>query len=90
MKAEKDKIVAIEFTLKDVENTILDTNVGYAPIDYLHGVGTLVSGLEKELEGKQIGETITIELSPKRRLRKLSRGIETNSTHCGIPSFDNY
>lgn len=65
MKVEKGKIVAIEYTVKDIENTILDTNVGFDPVEYLHGTGALVIGLEKALEGKGVGETINVEFPPE-------------------------
>lgn len=57
MVVNKNKIVAIEYSLKDEEGLILDSNKGFAPIEYLHGAGNILPGLEKAIEGMQTGET---------------------------------
>ena len=58
------KAVAIEFTLKDEAGETLETSVGKDPLWYLQGLGNLVPGLEKALEGKDVGETVDVKLSP--------------------------
>ena len=45
MKISNDKVVSIEYTLKNAEGTILDTSVGGAPLEYIHGRGYLITGL---------------------------------------------
>ena len=52
MIIEKNKVVTIEYTLKNASDEIIDTSVGGQPLEYLHGYGMLIPGLEKELEGK--------------------------------------
>jgi len=64
MQIGSQKAVTIEYTLKDDAGEVLDTSDGRKPLTYLHGVGSLVPGLEKALEGKSAGETITVTLSP--------------------------
>jgi FKBP-type peptidyl-prolyl cis-trans isomerase SlyD len=64
MKIADKKAVAIEFTLKDDKGEVLETNVGKKPLWYLHGIGSLVPGLEKKLEGKGAGETVDVTLAP--------------------------
>ena len=65
MKISNDKVVSIEYTLKNAEGTILDTSVGGAPLEYIHGRGYLITGLEKDLEGKEEGEEFSSEVAPK-------------------------
>ena len=64
MKIADKKAVAIEFTLKDDKGEVIETSVGKDPLWYLAGVGVLVPGLEKALEGKAVGETIDVKLAP--------------------------
>jgi FKBP-type peptidyl-prolyl cis-trans isomerase SlyD len=64
MKVADKKAVAIEFTLKDEAGEVMETNVGKRPLWYLHGLGNLVPGLEKALEGKGAGDTVDVTLAP--------------------------
>lgn len=65
MKIEKDKWVAIHYTLTDDSGKQLDSSIGGAPLGYLHGNGYLIPGLEKELEGKEAGDKFTAKIQPK-------------------------
>jgi FKBP-type peptidyl-prolyl cis-trans isomerase SlyD len=64
MKVADKKAVAIEFTLKDDAGEVIETNVGRAPLWYLHGEGNLVPGLEKALAGKGAGDVVDVKLAP--------------------------
>jgi len=59
MKIEQDKVVEINYTLKDKEGNVLDASNGQ-PLAYLHGHGNLIPGLEKALEGKEPGDKFTV------------------------------
>lgn len=52
MIVSKDKVVSIEYTLRDDSGEILDSSEGREPLAYLHGNGNIVPGLELQLEGK--------------------------------------
>jgi FKBP-type peptidyl-prolyl cis-trans isomerase SlyD len=56
--------VTIEYTLKNDGGEVIDTSDGRPPLTYLHGVGTLVPGLEKALEGKAPGDAVDVTLTP--------------------------
>jgi FKBP-type peptidyl-prolyl cis-trans isomerase SlyD len=64
MKIADKKAVSIEFTLKDDKGEVMETSVGKDPLWYLHGMGNLVPGLEKALEGKAANETVDVTLKP--------------------------
>lgn len=57
-------VVTIDYTLKDDGGAVLDSSDGGKPLVYLHGVGNLVPGLEKALDGKSTGETLSVSLGP--------------------------
>lgn len=64
MQIAKHSVVTINYRLKDSEGNVLDSSEGGEPLVYLHGVGNLVPGLEKALEGKSKGDSISVAVSP--------------------------
>lgn len=80
--AKKGDFVELEYTgrIKD-ENIVFDTtdkakaeelglNTDVAPVKLCLGEGMMMEGLEKELEGKEIGKELKIELSPEQAFGK--------------------
>ncbi|MCM1322358.1 MAG: peptidylprolyl isomerase [Bacteroides sp.] len=65
MKIADNKVVSLEYTLKDSGGEILDSTEISGPIDYIHGQNSLIPALEKELDGKQDGESFSVTLTPK-------------------------
>jgi FKBP-type peptidyl-prolyl cis-trans isomerase SlyD len=65
MQIAAQKAVTIGYTLKDDAGKVLDSSEGGEPLTYLHGTGDIVPGLEKALEGKQVGDAISVSLSPE-------------------------
>ena len=55
MKIEKNAVVAMHFTLTTDNGDTIDTSLGKEPLSYIQGLGMLIPGLEKQLEGKEIG-----------------------------------
>jgi FKBP-type peptidyl-prolyl cis-trans isomerase SlyD len=82
MEIAKDRVAGIEYTLKDDEGKIVDTNVGGEALVYLHGHHNLVSGLEQELLGKKAGDSIDVVIKPEDGygLRDESRTFEVPKT----------
>jgi FKBP-type peptidyl-prolyl cis-trans isomerase SlyD len=65
MRVGKDKVVSVDYTLTDSTGNVLDTSKGQEPLLYLHGVGSIVPGLETALEGKSAGEEIAVTVPPE-------------------------
>ena len=65
MKISKGKVVSIHYALKDPSGEVLESSEGQAPMDYLHGYGNIITGLEKALGGKAAGETIKAVIPPE-------------------------
>ncbi|QIT54720.1 peptidylprolyl isomerase [Aquisalimonas sp. 2447] len=65
MQIAKDKVVAIDYTLKDDDGSVLDTSEGKEPLAYLHGSGNIIPGLEKALEGKAQGDEVNVQVPPE-------------------------
>jgi FKBP-type peptidyl-prolyl cis-trans isomerase SlyD len=79
VQVQDKAVVTIEYTLKGDDGNVIDTSSGRKPLTYLHGLGNLVPGLEKALEGKSAGEKVEVVLPPEegygRRDEKLVRKL---------------
>ena len=65
MKIEKDKVVSLEYVLRDAKGHVIQSTKEGNPSDYLHGHSNLIPGLESELECKLAGDELKIEISPE-------------------------
>lgn len=65
MKIAKDTVVSFDYTLRDKDGKILDSSEGRDPLEYLHGAGNIISGLEKEMEGLSAGDKKHVEVAPE-------------------------
>jgi FKBP-type peptidyl-prolyl cis-trans isomerase SlyD len=63
MTITANKVALIHYTLKNPDGEVLDSSEGQEPLAYLHGFMNLVPGLEKALEGKQVGDKFNIVIS---------------------------
>jgi FKBP-type peptidyl-prolyl cis-trans isomerase SlyD len=64
MQIADNTVVSIEYTLKDEDGTVLDTSDGREPLDFLHGAGNIIPGLEKALLGKTVGDSLDAVIGP--------------------------
>ena len=58
MIIEKNRVVTIDYELKDDQGEVLDSSSGSEPLVYLHGNQNIIPGLEKHLAGKKAGDSI--------------------------------
>lgn len=64
MEIKKDTVVSIDYTLKNDAGEVVDTSEGRAPLDYLHGHGNIIPGLENALTGRKIGDSLKVTIPP--------------------------
>lgn len=55
-----DTVVTLHYTLKNDAGKVIDSSRGHDPLEYLHGVGEIVPGLEKALAGKRPGAKLNV------------------------------
>jgi FKBP-type peptidyl-prolyl cis-trans isomerase SlyD len=65
MQISNDLVGSIHYTLKNAEGEVLDSSEGQEPLEYVHGKSNIVIGLEKQLEGKSVGEKLSVVVSPE-------------------------
>ena len=64
MRIAKDTVVAIDYKLTDDDGQVLDSSEAGQPLSYLHGAGGIIPGLERELDGKEVGDQLQVTLAP--------------------------
>ncbi len=65
MRVAQNRVVSVDYTLTDDGGQVLDSSDGREPLSYLHGVGGIIPGLERELEGKQAGDEFQAIVAPE-------------------------
>ncbi|HEX2586537.1 MAG TPA: peptidylprolyl isomerase [Steroidobacteraceae bacterium] len=65
MQIAKNAVVHIHYTLKNDAGEVLDSSDGSDPLAYLQGHGNLIAGLEKALEGKKVGDSLSVSIPPE-------------------------
>ncbi|MGJ7457246.1 FKBP-type peptidyl-prolyl cis-trans isomerase [Halomonas sp. MA07-2] len=64
MQIAQNSVVAFHYTLTNDAGEVLDSSEGREPLTYLHGAGNIIPGLEKELEGRQAGDSLSAVVAP--------------------------
>jgi FKBP-type peptidyl-prolyl cis-trans isomerase SlyD len=65
MQVEKNKVVAIDYKLTNAKGEMIDSSENHGPLLFIQGIGNLIPGLEKELEGKKTGDNIKVTIAAK-------------------------
>ena len=61
---ENNKVVSLDYTVRDDSGQVIDTSEGNDPLVYLHGAQNIIPGLESALVGKESGEHFDISVQP--------------------------
>ncbi len=80
MQVSKDKVVSIDYTLTNSAGQTLDTSAGREPLAFLQGNHNIIPGLENALEGKEVGEKLTVTVPPEQ-----AYGVRDESLLLAIP-----
>ena len=64
MKVADNKVVLIDYVLKDNDGQVIDTSEGAGPLAYLHGACNIVEGLEEALTDKEAGDELQVSIEP--------------------------
>jgi FKBP-type peptidyl-prolyl cis-trans isomerase SlyD len=65
MTVQKSRVVTIDYTLTGEDGAVLDTSSGQEPLSYIHGTGSIISGLEAALEGKSPQDQLAVCVAPQ-------------------------
>ncbi|MFH1465045.1 MAG: peptidylprolyl isomerase [Pseudomonadota bacterium] len=59
-----NKVVFMHYTLRNSEGAEIDSSRGGQPMPYLQGAGAIVPGLERQMEGRALGERFEAVVPP--------------------------
>lgn len=66
MDIHKDSVVTLHYTIRDDNDTLLETTIGKIPLSYIHGLGQILEGIEEAINGKQTGDTLELTIPSDR------------------------
>ena len=64
MQVQNDHVVSIDYTLKNDAGEVMDSSEQTGPLAYLHGHQNIIPGLEKALDDKAVGDTLSVSIEP--------------------------
>jgi FKBP-type peptidyl-prolyl cis-trans isomerase SlyD len=56
LKVRNGQVVSMEYTLK-VDGVVTDSSEGREPLEFVHGAGNIIPGLEREMTGMAVGDS---------------------------------
>jgi len=65
MQIAQNTVAAFHYTLTDDQGQVIDSSEGREPLTYLHGSGQIVPGLEKQMEGRAVGDKFAAAVAPE-------------------------
>lgn len=60
LKIKDGVVVSLDYTLRLDDGEVIDSSDGNEPLEYLHGYGQIIPGLEKALAGLTVGDSKTV------------------------------
>ncbi len=64
MTITRNKVVSIHYTLSNSRGEVMESSREREPMNYLHGSGNIIKGLEEALEGKTAGDVFQVTVQP--------------------------
>jgi len=85
-RIEKNVVVGIDYRLTLDDGTMVDSTEERGPLEYLHGHGNLIPGLEKALEGLEVGADLSVTFPPDEGYggREVDKIVEVTKEQLGF------
>ncbi len=58
-------VISLAYTLKLANGDVIDYSEAGDPLEYLHGAGNIIPGLERALDGLKVGDSKDVEIAPE-------------------------
>lgn len=65
MQITANTVVSLHYTLRGDDGDLIDQATPDEPFAYIHGMGNIIPGLEKALEGKTLGDKLSVSIAPE-------------------------
>jgi FKBP-type peptidyl-prolyl cis-trans isomerase SlyD len=87
MEITDGRVATIHYTLTDDAGQVIDKSSTDKPLSYLHGAGNIVPGLEKALDGKQVGDSLKVDVAPEQGYGPHHEGMVQSVPHSAFPDI---
>src|SRR5690606_5051325 len=64
MEIAAARVATFHYILTDDAGQVIDRSADDQPLSYFHGAGNIVPGLEKALDGRRAGDSLTVDVAP--------------------------
>ncbi|HEY5720382.1 MAG TPA: peptidylprolyl isomerase [Gammaproteobacteria bacterium] len=68
-------VVSIHYRLTNADGDELDSSAGRDPLSYLHGASNIIPGLERELTGRAVGDSLRVTVQPADGYGEVNQGL---------------
>tara|TARA_Y100000589_G_C27116413_1_gene614426 strand:+ start:684 stop:1154 length:471 start_codon:yes stop_codon:yes gene_type:complete len=65
MKIDKNTVVKMHYTVTTKSGDTIDSSIGAEPLEFIHGIGMLIPGLEQQLKGTETGFKNQLKIKAK-------------------------
>jgi FKBP-type peptidyl-prolyl cis-trans isomerase SlyD len=65
MQITTNTVVSMHYTLTGESGEVLDSSIGQEPLVFLSGAQNIIEGLDAALQGKAIGEKVSVTVKPE-------------------------
>ncbi len=86
MKIAQDCVVRFEYTMTDPTGLVLDQSKGEQALAYLHGHHNIIPGLEKIMEGREVGDEFTATISASDAYGIRDEGLVFSASRSAFPA----
>jgi len=88
IQVQKNTVVSIHYTLKNIEDVLIQDTTGYSPESYLHGAGNILAGLEEALNGKQSGDELEVMINYNEAFGPVDENLIIEVSNQDIPGIE--
>lgn len=83
---KKNDVVTLSYTLKNSDGVELGKAGAEEPMNYLHGAGNIVPGLEEAIEPMQVGDKKEVTIPPEKAYGELDPSLLLKVDRSNFPS----
>lgn len=81
----KNTVVTMDYILRDKAGDVIDTSQGRGPLSYIQGMGNIIIGLEKQLEGRKAGDNVIVSIPPAEAYGEFQETLVLNVPRAHFP-----
>src|SRR6476660_7661565 len=71
-----NKVVTLEYALHLDDGELVEESTDTEPLEYIHGIGQLIPGLEKSLSGMRVGDSREVVLEADEGYGEYQEGLD--------------